>query len=100
MISGSTGLSGCVDGSMVLLESKRGSRKAVLHCIGRDIENREIELQFDSDLHRWIALSEPAGTKEKDNPFLSARRRRTIPFSLPCLCICREIISSSGRLPN
>ena len=39
MISGSTGLSGCVDGSMVLLESKRGSRKAVLHCIGRDIEN-------------------------------------------------------------
>lgn len=72
MISGSTGLSGCVDGSMVLLESKRGSRKAVLHCIGRDIENREIELQFDSDIHRWIALNEPAGTKEKDNPFLSA----------------------------
>ena len=72
MISGSTGLSGCVDGSMVLLESKRGSRKAVLHCIGRDIENREIELQFDSDIHRWIALNEPAETKEKDNPFLSA----------------------------
>ena len=72
MISGSTGLSGCVDGSMVRLESKRGSRKAVLHCIGRDIENREIELQFDSDIHRWIALNEPAETKEKDNPFLSA----------------------------
>lgn len=31
MISGSTGLSGCVDGSMVLIESKRGSRKAKLH---------------------------------------------------------------------
>lgn len=38
MISGSTGLSGCVDGSMVLIESKRGSRKAKLYCVGRDIE--------------------------------------------------------------
>ena len=40
MISGSTGLSGCVDGSMVLIESKRGSRKAKLYCVGRDIENQ------------------------------------------------------------
>ena len=44
MISGSTGLSGCVDGSMVLIESKRGSRKAKLYCVGRDIENQEIIL--------------------------------------------------------
>ena len=38
MISGSTGLSGCVDGSMVLVETKRGSRTAKLYCVGRDIE--------------------------------------------------------------
>ena len=42
MISGSTGLSGCVDGSMVLIEIKRGSRNAKLYCVGRDIENTEI----------------------------------------------------------
>ena len=40
MISGSTGLSGCVDGSMVLIEAKRGSRTAKLYCVGRDIENQ------------------------------------------------------------
>ena len=52
MISGTTGLSGCVDGSLVLSESKRGSRTATLYCVGRDIENREIELRFDSEQHR------------------------------------------------
>lgn len=51
MISGSTGLSGCVDGSMVLLETKRGSRKAKLHCVGRDIENQEINVVFENS--RW-----------------------------------------------
>ena len=51
MISGSTGLSGCVDGSMVLIESKRGSRKAKLHCVGRDIENQEINVVFENS--RW-----------------------------------------------
>ena len=50
MISGSTGLSGCADGSMVLIETKRGSRKAVMHCVGRDIENCEISLVFDNDI--------------------------------------------------
>lgn len=39
MISGTTGISGCVDGSMVMIEKQRGSSEAVLHCVGRDIEN-------------------------------------------------------------
>ena len=55
MISGTTGLSGCVDGSFVLSESKRGSRNATLYCVGRDIENREIELKFDGEQHRWMS---------------------------------------------
>ena len=58
MISGSTGISGCVDGSMVLIESKRGSRNAKLFCVGRDIENAEISLHFDSDLKKWIVTDE------------------------------------------
>lgn len=71
MISGSTGLSGCVDGSMVLVESKRGSRTAKLHCVGRDIENTEINLQFDSDLKRWAVTDDPVAPKSKDNIFLA-----------------------------
>lgn len=72
MISGSTGLSGCVDGSMVLIETKRGSRKAKLYCVGRDIENTEINLQFDSELKKWNVTDEPTAPKNKDNIFLSA----------------------------
>ena len=72
MISGSTGLNGCVDGSMVLIETKRGSRTAKLYCVGRDIENAEINLQFDNDLKKWIVTDEPTAPKNKDNIFLAA----------------------------
>ena len=72
MISGSTGLSGCVDGSMILIETKRGSRKAKLHCVGRDIENQEINLHFDSNFKKWIVTDEPTASKSKDNIFLAA----------------------------
>ena len=72
MISGSTGLSGCVDGSMVLIESKRGSRSAKLYCVGRDIENAEISLQFDSNLKKWIVTDEPTAPTSKDNIFLAS----------------------------
>ena len=72
MISGSRGLSGCVDGSMVLIETKRGSRNAKLYCVGRDIENAEINLQFDSDLKKWVVTDEPTAPKSKANIFLAA----------------------------
>lgn len=72
MISGSTGLSGCVDGSMVLVETKRGSHTAKLHCVGRDIENAEINLQFDSNLKKWIVTDDPVAPQSKDNIFLAA----------------------------
>ena len=72
MISGSTGISGCVDGSMVLIENKRGSRNAKLFCVGRDIENAEISLHFDSDLKKWIVTDELSTSKTKDNIFLAA----------------------------
>ena len=53
MISGTTGISGCVDGSMVMIEKQRGGGEAVLHCVGRDIENLELHLKREGS--RWIA---------------------------------------------
>ena len=52
--------------------NKRGSRQAKLHCVGRDIENAEINLQFDSDLKKWIVTDEPTAIRSKDNIFLAA----------------------------
>ena len=44
MISGSTGLNGCVDGMLVLKKDKRCGGKAVLYATGRDIEDCELTL--------------------------------------------------------
>ena len=51
MVSGSTGIIGSVDGIMVMIEERRGSKKAKLHCAGRDIEHLELNLEFAN--HRW-----------------------------------------------
>ena len=61
-----------VDGSLVLIESKRGSRNAKIFCVARDIENTEINLHFDSDLKKWIVTDELSTSKTKDNIFLAA----------------------------
>lgn len=64
MISGTTGISGCVDGSMVMIEKQRGSGEVVLHCVGRDIENLELHLKRNGA--RWISegkiMSKPRDT--------------------------------------
>lgn len=48
-ISGTTAISGAVDSSFTLVEDRRGSRRAKLYCVGRDIEYREMELGRNGD---------------------------------------------------
>ena len=48
-ISGTTAISGAVDASFTLVEEQRGSGRARLSCIGRDIECRELELRRNAD---------------------------------------------------
>ena len=66
-ISGSTGILGCVDGSMVLIESGRGSRRAKLYCTGRDIEPMELNLVFRG--HRWSVEDDVPERKPDLFPF-------------------------------
>lgn len=56
-ISGTTGVQGAVDSSFTLVEDKRGSGKAKLSCIGRDIEYREICLERNED-NVWEMVSD------------------------------------------
>lgn len=56
-ITGSTGLQGAVDTMFTLAQSKRGEKSAVLSCVGRDIESRELELERNED-NIWIKLSD------------------------------------------
>lgn len=68
MISGTTGLSGCVDGSFVLVESKRGIRKGKLYCVGRDIENLELNVVFEN--HHWVVTDEVEPHKHDTFPLV------------------------------
>lgn len=67
-ISGTTAISGAVDSSFTLVESKRGSGQAMLYCIGRDIEYREIELKR-SEENIWEVVSD-----SKEQPLLLESR--------------------------
>ena len=58
MISGTTGISGATDSNFVLRKDKRGGSTATLYCTGRDIEYRELTLEFDGDTHVWNLLSD------------------------------------------
>lgn len=64
-ISGTSAIAGAADSLFVLEAIKTGNKKAKLICTGRDIEQRELELQFDLQKHNWIFVSDSIETPEK-----------------------------------
>lgn len=52
-VSGTTGLTGAVDSTFVLKVEDRSGSKATMYCTGRDIEYRELELEFEKETHQW-----------------------------------------------
>ena len=56
-ISGTTAISGAVDSSFTLVEDRRGSGRATLSCIGRDIEYRELTLERNAE-NVWELVSD------------------------------------------
>lgn len=86
-ISGTTAISGAVDSSFTLVEEKRGSGRARLTCVGRDIEYRELELRR-SEENVWELVSdsreEPVLREDRIVVLLSAfMSTRTIFIGTP-----------------
>ena len=71
-ISGTTAISGAVDSSFTLVEEKRGSGRARLTCVGRDIEYQELALEFDQDAHVWKLVSSGESTEEEQDKILAS----------------------------
>jgi AAA domain len=59
-ISGSTGLTGAVDGAIVLRRQRR-KPSATLHVSGRDLEDREVALAWEATACRWTLVKDAAG---------------------------------------
>ena len=71
-ISGSSGITGAVDTSFVLMKDKRESEMGILVATGRDIEMQQIVLRFEN--LRWVFVERNDGAemmREKAPPFLN-----------------------------
>ncbi|MBD9051718.1 hypothetical protein [Ruminococcus sp.] len=56
--SGSTAITGCADTLISISEKERGQNRAVMQCLGRDIEERKIEIEFSKETHKWNIVSD------------------------------------------
>lgn len=63
-ISGTTGISGALDTTLILDRSNRNQKNAKLICTGRDIEDRELELNFSKETHTWNLISDSVENPE------------------------------------
>ena len=53
MISGTTGLLGCADGSLLMQKKKRTALEATIDVVGRDQQDQILYLRKDADTQIW-----------------------------------------------
>ena len=70
MLSGSTGLTGSVDGILVLQKEKRISNKAIITIANRDTDEHCFNLEFDRQNCKWIFKGECIGEANVPKPSL------------------------------
>jgi len=70
-VTGSTGLTGAVDGIWVLDKEKRAENKAVLSILNRDTKGYAFKLQLDEGNCKWQFLGECENTEQDDKERLS-----------------------------
>jgi AAA domain len=82
-VSGSTGLTGSVDGAMVL-KRDRGKQDATLVVDGRDIEEpAELALRWDADIASWVLMggAEECRVCEERTVVLAALCKAGVPLA-------------------
>ncbi len=71
-ISGTLGIAGTADG-LIGLFRKRGESDAVLKVTGRDLDEQELSMRFDTHIGAWTLLGESLG--ETGDALLRALRK-------------------------
>ena len=96
MVSGTTGLIGCADGSFVLTREKRNEGVGKLFCTGRDIESAEIAVRFDG--HRWSVTDEVESHKPDTFSFaIHDLMLEQISFRGSASDLCKLLFQKFGR---
>lgn len=85
MVSGTNGLTGAVDTILVM---KRDSGGVTLYARGRDIEERELAMQFDRDGCRWRVLGDATEVHSSDErrAVLDALKTSSEPMTVQDIC--------------
>ena len=76
MISGTTGLLGCADGSLLMQKKKRTALEATIDVVGRDQQDQILYLSKDPDTQIWnLDRTETELHREPPDPVLEAVAR-------------------------
>ena len=65
-VSGTAGMSGAADGAFILQREDGSSNYGTLFCTGRDIESKELKLQFDPMSHIWECREDEETARSAD----------------------------------
>jgi AAA domain len=95
MVSGSTGLTGAADAALVM-QRQRGTKDASLLVTGRDIEERELALQWDAPFARWLIVGNAieAYRSAERNEIIGQMKRMGEPMSP------KEVAEAINRNPD
>ena len=100
-LSGTTGISGAMDAVFILDQSKRNANGATLFCTGRDIENREIEIQLKKENCEWElkgdSLEEPTLSQPEEITLLIEMMKQLQSFDGGNTELAEQLNSFSGK---
>ena len=100
-LSGTTGISGAMDAVFILDRSKRNANCATLFCTGRDIESREIEIQFQKENCEWElkgdSLEEPTLSQPEEITLLIEMMKQLQSFDGGNTELTEKFNSFSGK---
>lgn len=92
MISGTTGLLGCADGSLLMQKKKRTALDATIDVVGRDQQDQILYLEKDPETQIWnLERTENELHQEPPDPVLEAVSKLVSPD-------CREWTGSPSEL--
>lgn len=87
MVSGTNGIMGAADTTLVITKKARGDEDAVLHITGRDVQQCELSICFDKEACRWMPLG--------DTRMLEKAKEKTTYFANPIVRAIKALLKNS-----
>lgn len=87
MVSGTNGIMGAADTTLVITKKARDDKDAVLHITGRDVQQCELSICFDKEACRWMPLGETG--------MLEAAKEKTTYFANPIVRAIKALLKNS-----